>query len=153
VVGALSGLRRARDRAVGRAWVVLVAALALHVADEAAHDFLSVYNPTVTALRERAPWLPLPTFEFRVWLFGLVAAVVVLLALSPWLYRGARALRPGAYLFGVLMALNALGHLGGSLVVGQRLPGVYSSPVLLLAALLLLRALARSRSTSVPSPP
>lgn len=122
-------------------------ALALHVTDEALNDFLAVYNPAVRTLRNQAPWLFLPTFEFRVWLFGLIAAVLVLFAFSPLLYRGSRALRTGAFLFGVLMTLNALGHLVGSLVVGRPLPGVYSSPVLLVAAVVLLQALARSRST------
>jgi hypothetical protein len=122
-----------------------VAALALHVADEALTDFLSVYNPAVLALREQAPWIPLPTFAFRDWLGGLIAAVLVLFALSPLVYRGSRALRAGAWIFAALMTLNALGHLVGSLAVGHLLPGVTSSPVLLLAAVLLLRALARSR--------
>jgi hypothetical protein len=129
-----------------------VAALALHVTDEALNDFLSVYNPAVRTLRNQAPWLPLPTFEFRVWLLGLLAAVVVLFAFSPLLYRGSRALRTGAYLLGVLMALNAFGHLVGSLVVGRPVPGVYSSPVLLVAAVVLVRALVRSRPTLVRSP-
>jgi hypothetical protein len=130
---------------VGRAWIALVAALALHVADEALTDFLSVYNPAVLALRDRAPWLPLPTFEFRAWLVGLVAAVLTLFALSPLLYRGSRPARAGAWIFAGLMTSNALAHLAGSLAVGHLLPGVTSSPVLLFAAVLLLRALARSR--------
>ena len=121
-----------------------MAALALHVTDEALGDFLSVYNPAVRALRVQVPWLALPTFEFRVWLSGLSAAVFVLFALSPLLYRGSRTLRAGGYLFGAIMALNALGHLIGSLVVGRLLPGVYSSPLLLAAAVVLLRALVRS---------
>lgn len=128
-----------------------MAALALHVTDEALNDFLSVYNPTVRALRAQAPWFPLPVFEFRVWLFGLIAAVLALFALSPLLYRGSRTLRAGAHFFAVLMTLNALGHLVGSLVVGRPLPGVYSSPVLLLAAFVLLWALLRNRSTPVAS--
>jgi len=44
--------------------------------------FLSVYNPTVIALRAKRPWLPFPIFTFGVWLAGLVAAVVLLLCLS-----------------------------------------------------------------------
>ncbi len=42
----------------GLAWIVFALAIAVHVADEAAHDFLSVYNPTVRAIRERLPFLP-----------------------------------------------------------------------------------------------
>ena len=43
----------------GWAWVALTLALAVHVADEALTDFLSVYNPTVEAIRARYPWVPL----------------------------------------------------------------------------------------------
>ena len=77
----------------GRAWVALALALGLHVVDEATHDFLSVYNPTVRALRGRVPWLPLPTFTFPVWLGGLIAGVLLLLCLAPLAYRGARFTR------------------------------------------------------------
>jgi len=135
----------APNRSVGHAWIALVTVLAVHVTDEALHDFLSVYNPAVRALRDRVPWLALPTFEFRVWLSGLTAAVLALFALSPLLYRGSRVLRLGGYLFAALMTFNALGHLVGSLAVGRSLPGVYSSPLLLIAALVLVRALVLSR--------
>ena len=56
----------------GRAWIFLTIALALHVLDEAVHDFLSIYNPAARALRDRLPFLPLPTFSFGVWLGGLI---------------------------------------------------------------------------------
>ena len=73
----------------GRPWVALTLALAVHVADEAATDFLSVYNPTVESIRRRFPFLPLPVFTFDVWLAGLIAAVILLLALSRFAFRGA----------------------------------------------------------------
>ena len=72
----------------GIAWVALCVGLAIHVADEAATDFLSVYNPTVRAMRARFPFLPMPTFTFRVWLTGLVVAVIVLASLTPFALRG-----------------------------------------------------------------
>ena len=58
----------------GRAWVALTLALACHVVDEAATDFLSVYNPIVLDLRSRLGWFPMPTFTFGVWLAGPVRA-------------------------------------------------------------------------------
>ena len=140
---------RPGDRRVGWAWFGLCVALALHVTDEALTDFLSVYNPTVESLKQRLPWLPLPTFQFRTWLDGLVAAVVLLVGVTPLISRGVQMLRVLAYPFGVLMALNALGHLTGSLVLGRLLPGVYSSPVLLMASMYLLFQLARSRSSGI----
>jgi hypothetical protein len=77
----------------GRAWLALTAALALHVVDESLNDFLAVYNPAVVAIRERLPWLPLPTFTFAIWLFGLVLAVILLSGLSVLAFRGAHGLR------------------------------------------------------------
>jgi len=46
------------------AWLLLVGALAAHVADEATTGFLDFYNPLVTSIRSRAPWFPMPTFDF-----------------------------------------------------------------------------------------
>ncbi len=86
-----------RAQSWGRAWLALSAALALHVADEAVHDFLAVYNPAVQAIRERAPFLPLPTFSFGIWIGGLAAAVLLLLLLSSFAFRDSRCLRPIAY--------------------------------------------------------
>jgi hypothetical protein len=71
-----------------RAWIALCLALALQVMDEALTGFLEVYNPSVRALRERWPWLPLPVFTFEMWIIGLVAAIVILLALSGFVRRG-----------------------------------------------------------------
>src|SRR5690242_9446524 len=78
------------------AWVALCLAFVLHVVDEASTGFLSVYNPTVIAKRQRFAWFPMPTFEFSEWLFGLIVANLVLLALSPFAFRGSQWLRPPA---------------------------------------------------------
>jgi hypothetical protein len=124
----------------------------LHVVDEALTDFLSVYNPTVLALRAQTRWLPLPTFSFELWLAGLILANVVLLLLSPYAFRGARWMRPLAYGFAVIMILNGVGHVLGT-IAGQTvasvrfprpMPGFYSSPFLLVAAIYLLSRLRRS---------
>lgn len=137
----------------GRAWVALTVALALHVADEAANDFLSVYNPAVRSLRERLPFLPLPEFTFAVWLSGLIAAVIILLALSPAAFRGARWLRIVSWPYGVIMLLNGLGHIGGSIYFGRLMPGVYSAPLLLAASVYLLRATPAVLSSAEPQSP
>ena len=60
----------------GVAWLLLTITLAVHVVDEAVHDFLSTYNPIVRSVRERLPLLPLPTFSFGVWLAGLTMTVL-----------------------------------------------------------------------------
>ena len=67
----------------GWAWVTLCAALGLHIADEAATDFLSIYNPTVIELRRVIPFFVAPTFGFREWLAGLIFVDAALFCLSP----------------------------------------------------------------------
>lgn len=122
----------------GVAWLLLTAALGVHVADEALTDFLSFYNPMVTSLRERLGWWPMPTFTFDVWLTGLIVAVVLLALLSAFAFRGARAMAWASFPYGGLMLLNGLGHTLGSVYFGRLLPGVYSSPLLLAASVWLL---------------
>jgi hypothetical protein len=121
----------------GIAWVVLCLCLAVHVTDEALTGFLQVYNPTVLSIRRHFPFLPLPTFTFRVWLSGLVVGVCVLLLLSLFAFRGAPWMIPLAYLFAILMLFNALGHLGSSVYFGRVMPGMYSAPLLLAGSLAL----------------
>ena len=126
-------------RRFGTAWVLFALALALHVTDEAAHDFLSTYNASVRVIRARLPFLPFPTFSFRIWLTLLVAGILLLLCLSPWAFRGASWLRivarPLAIIVGIL---NATGHISSSIYLQRWMPGVYSSPILLAAAIFLL---------------
>ena len=134
----------ASHRQLGCAWVGLSLALAAHVADEAAHDFLSVYNPSVLAIRQRLPYLPLPTFTFPVWLTGLILAVLGLLALAPLAFRNNRWLVRLSYPYAALMFANGLGHIGYSLYNHTLMPGVWSSPLLLAASLWLLISARRS---------
>ena len=111
------------------------------MADEALTDFLSVYNPTVRAIRARFPLLPLPTFTFRWWLGGLIAAVAILLSLSPAAGRGEPWMRPVAYAFGIVMAANGIAHLVASIYQRKAMPGVYSAPLILAAAVYLLASI------------
>jgi hypothetical protein len=141
------------NRRLGRAWLALCVALAAHVVDEAANDFLAVYNPTALELRARLPWLPIPVFRFEWWISGLVVAVVTLVLLSAYVFRGARWTRPAAYALGILMTGNSVLHLAGT-VLGRTvdsvrfdgpMPGVYSAPLLLAASLYLLSGLWKTR--------
>jgi hypothetical protein len=128
------------------AWAALCVAFALHVLDEAAHDFLSWYNPNVLAIRERVPWLPLPVFTFPVWIAGLALAVVVLAALTPLVRRGRPWIVPLAYAYGVVHVANALSHVAVSIFGAWLAPGVLSSPLLLAGGLWLLYETARWRA-------
>ncbi len=141
-------------RKLGIAGVLLCAALALHVTDEALTGFLAVYNPTVVALRERLGYWPMPIFEFRDWLMALIIGVVVLFMLSPVVFLGHRWIRPIFYFFAILMLLNGLGHtlftILGQTVSSVRFPrpapGFYSSPFLLIASIYALIQLRRTRT-------
>jgi len=143
-----------RPNDFGLAWVLLCLAFCAHVADEALTGFLDVYNPTVTAVRAALSWFPMPTFEYREWLIGLIVANVVLLALTPLAYRNARGLRPLAYFYAGVMLLNGMGHtiftvLGRtvpSVHFSRPAPGFYSSPFLLITSVYLFLRLRASRN-------
>ena len=127
--------------AIRRAWLALAAALAIHVADEAKHDFLSVYNPAVTRIREAVPFLPLPTFTFGTWVSGLLIAVIALSGLGCRASSGSRWVVPVGYAFAVLMAVNGLVHILVTTVQHRLMPGTISAPLLILGAAYLIWAL------------
>ena len=147
-------MKQARSSSYARGWFALTVAFALHVTDEALTGFLSVYNPTVTAMRARWGWFPMPTFQFREWLIGLIAGVILCFALTPLAGRGARWLRPLAWFYAVIMFYNGLGHtlftiLGhtvASVTFPRPAPGFYSSPFLFIGSVWLMRDLWRTRA-------
>jgi hypothetical protein len=136
----------------GSAWFALCLAFALHIFDEAATGFLAVYNPTVTVLRTRWGWFPMPTFEFREWLVMLIVGCGLLFCLTPVAARGMTGLRPIAWLYAVIMFLNGLNHtlfsiLGrtvASVTFSRPAPGFYSSPFLFVASVWLMVRLRRT---------
>jgi hypothetical protein len=138
---------------LGLAWVLMWIALAVHIADEAFTGFLAVYNPTALALRSKFGFWPMPTFEFRGWLIGLVAAILLLALLSPWAFRNTRWLRPLYYFVVVTGILNGLGHTLGTLLghtvssvrFPRPAPGFYSSPLLLIVSIYGLGQLRKTR--------
>jgi Protein of unknown function with HXXEE motif len=127
----------------GWAWMSLCLALAAHVFDEAMTDFLSVYNPTVQAIRQKFQFFPMPVFTFEVWLTGLIAAIIILLMLAPFAFRQRGWIRLLSYPFAILMLLNGLGHIAGSFYLGRLAPGVYSAPLLLAGSIYLLWSVRR----------
>jgi hypothetical protein len=138
---------------LGVSWILLCVALATHILDEAITGFLSVYNPTIVAIRERVPWFRMPVFDFNVWLTGLIVANVLLVCLSPFMFAQVLWMRPVAYALAIIMIANGLGHTFGT-VLGhtvqsvrfQRpMPGFYSSPGLVAASIFLLVQLKNTR--------
>ena len=146
--------KNARSRRLGLAWIFIWAALALHVADEAANGFLYIYNPTVTALRERLGFWPMPTFTFEGWLTGLSVGILFLAALTPFAFFNSRWMRPLIYFSAIVLCIfNAFGHTLGTIFgrtvstvhFSRPAPGFLSSPVLLFAGIYALVQLRRTR--------
>ena len=127
-------------------------AFALHISDEATTGFLGVYNPTVSMLRASWGWFPMPTFEFREWLVGLILTCTLLFCLTPIAERGMPGLRPLAWVYAVIMFLNGMGHtlfsiLGrtvASVTFPRPAPGFYSSPFLFATSVWLMVRLRRT---------
>jgi hypothetical protein len=132
----------AADRHV-RAWLALAGALGLHVLDEALTGFLDFYNPLVRQIRSSLPWIPMPTFTFGIWLTGLIALVVLLVLLAPVVRNGGTAIRLASWVLVVIMFMNGVGHLAGSVYFERWLPGATSAPLLLITSIGLGRAVSR----------
>jgi hypothetical protein len=129
----------------GVAWLLMISAICLHVFDEAVTHFLSFYNELALSLKESVGFSPIPTVSFGAWLGGLIIAIIICFALTPLVNRGGRFIRAFATLLGMLMIVNALGHMIGSACMGWLLPGFWSSPFLLVtAAMVVIRGFSRS---------
>ncbi len=136
----------------GSAWVALCLAFALHIVDEASTGFLAVYNPTMTILRARWSWFPMPAVQLREFLVLMIVAAVVLICLTPVAARGMAGLRPVAWAFALIMFFNGLshtlfsilGHTVAAVTFPRPAPGFYSSPFLLAASLWLMVRLRRT---------
>lgn len=137
---------------MARAWLALVVAFAVHVADEALTGFLDFYNPLVLSIRERAAWFPMPTFTFGPWLAGLSVLLVLLALLTGAVRRGAPGTRAAAVAFAAIMFANGVAHLLGSWYFQRWLPGATSAPLLLIASGALFRALALSSTSDASAP-
>jgi hypothetical protein len=137
----------------GLAWLLLCVAFALHVWDEAAHDFLSYYNATALALYGHFSWVPRMDMTFREWLTGLVTAVVICAVLTPVAFRNARWLRPLAYLIAFVQLMNGLGHIAAQILGGTVpsvrfegiSPGFYTAPLLVAASIYLFWRLRKTK--------
>lgn len=112
------------QRGFGLPWLLLCIAFALHVWDEAAHDFLGYFNATVLTLYGHFSWFPRIDMTYREWLTGLIVAVVICTALTPFAFRNARWLRPLAYLFALIHFMSGMGHVIAQ-IRGETVPSVH----------------------------
>jgi len=146
----------------GAPWVFLCLAFCTHVADEALTGFLPIYNATVQEMRSEYAWFPMPIFEYRDWLIGLIVANAVFLLLTPFAFQNAQWLRPLAYFCVGVHLLNGMGHTlatifgrtVSSVHFSRPAPGFYSSPLLIAGSIYLLvrlRDSAQGQSEAVHS--
>jgi hypothetical protein len=141
-----TGLRSRNRGNFGFAWLLLGLSSAANILDDALNDFLGYYNATVLTLYGHFSWFPRIDLNFREWLIGVIAADAVLLLLTPFTFRNSRFVRLIAYIFSIIMLLIGAGSILASML-GQTVPsvhfsggapGVYTSPLLLAASVLLL---------------
>ena len=128
-----------KETNLGLPWLMLTVTFAIHVIDEAANDFLAIYNPAVVKIRDSIPFLPIPNFSFGIWITGLIILILILFVLLPFAYRNAGWILKLSYLYGIVMLLNGIGHILGSIALRDFMPGVYSAPLLLITSLYFLR--------------
>lgn len=116
------------------AWVLMIFTLAIHVFDEATSGFLIFYNQQVINIREQLGFFPIPNFTFEIWITGLIIGIIICFSLTPLVNRGGRFIRIFTIALGIIMIVNALLHMLGSIYFGTLIPGFWSSPLLLLTA-------------------
>ena len=122
--------------AFGWAWIAAIVAAALHVADEAAHDFLTWYNPQALRIRRLLGDFPFPpTFAFWPWLIALSLAVIVLAALTPQVVARTRWVRPLAIIIAAEHIGNGLLHFAADVATRRAVPGIWSAPLLMITGL------------------
>ena len=118
------------------AWVLMICALAVHVFDEATSGFLVFFNRQVTNISEQLGFFPIPNLSFEIWLPVLIIVIIICFLLTLIINRGGKFVRVFTIVLGILMIVNSLGHMLGSIYFGRLLPGFWSSPLLLLTAIL-----------------
>jgi hypothetical protein len=111
-------------------YLLLVTSLALHVTDEAINHFLDFYNPLALKVREYLIYFP-PTFTFQIWITGLCLAIIILLLLTPLVFKRNSFMLRFAKIFALIMILNGLGHIAGSIWYHKIMAGLATSPLLI----------------------
>jgi hypothetical protein len=125
----------------GICWLFFGYTLALHAMDEAGHGFVTVFNSNGLVIRRALPFVRIPALTLQDFIGILVLFLTLLLALTPLAFRGLKWMRgvaiPVSAIAGIL---NGTMHILSSIYLKRLMPGVYSSPLLLLAGTLLLRS-------------
>ena len=121
------------ENGIGRPWLVLCFCLTLHVAEEAFTGFLPVYSDAIRAVGELFPYVSSPSLALALSMWMSVAFVATLTILLPFAYRGVAWMRVATMGLALVALANVTGHIGGSMMAGYPMPGVYSTPILAVA--------------------
>lgn len=135
----LSSLHKAFHNRFGKAWFTLSFILLLHIIDETVNGFLPVYNEHILSIRE-STGIPFPFFTFPFWFTGLICLDVWLLFLSRYALQGRHIIVVLAYPFAVIMFLNGVMHLVGSIYLKEWLSGIITAPLLIYGSIHLMLA-------------
>ena len=125
------------------AWTAMAVAFGVHVIDEATTDFLASYNPVARQIRARLRLPFPPVFTFWPWFLGLLTVTAILFGLIPQATAQKAWMAWLALVFAIINIGNGLLHIGASMRLRRRLPGVISAPLLLACATWLLVAAIR----------
>src|SRR5258706_13653984 len=71
----------------GIVWLFFGYTLALHVLDEAGHDFVSIFNSNALVIRRAVPFLRIPALTQQVFMGIMALFLTFLLALAPLAFR------------------------------------------------------------------
>jgi hypothetical protein len=134
------------------AWFVLCVLLALHLAEEAASGDYRAYGQALDLLRVFFPQLPIPHFNFTVWLVDIAGAIIVLFLLTGLVHRNYQIMRPASFALAIFTTANAMLHILLSLASDRILAGTLTSPLLLVASLFLLLTIPRAEHASAGAP-
>jgi len=115
---------------IGRPWLALCFCLTVHVAEEAFIGFLPFYSDATRAVSELFPYVTSPSLVLAISMWLSVAFVATLTALTPFAYRGVSWMRVATIGVALIALANVSGHIGGSMLAGCALPGVYTTPLL-----------------------
>ena len=106
-------------------WLFFGYTLALHVLDEAGHDFVTVFNSSALAIRRALPFLRVPVLTLQEFIGILALFLTILLALTPLAFRGLKWVR------GLAIPISAIGgilngtmHILSSIYLKHLMPGV-----------------------------
>ncbi len=135
------GTTAVRKPNFGFAWLFLCLSMALHAWDEATHSFLTYYNATVLTLYGHFAFFPRIDLEYQNWVELWVLVIIAGLILTPWAFRNVRWMRWLGFATAALVLLVGAGFVAaqiyggflGSVQFDGAAPGVYTTPLLLVA--------------------